>query len=184
MTTGGNARARRTAVREITPCLTFNGQAEEAVNFYTSAFSNSRIVSLVRSGTDGPVALGKVLHAVFELNGRTFTAFDGGPSFRFTEGFSLVATCETQDELDAVWQSLCQGGTAGPCGWLTDQFGVSWQIIPAALGEMIGNPEGGNVEQVMDALLTMGKLDIATLRHAYAQPSAERGAVATQQQGA
>lgn len=172
MTTKGNATTRneKTAVRSIIPCLTFNDQAEEAVNFYVSVVKNSRITSMVRSNSEGPVAKGKVLHAAFDLNGREFTAFDGGPSFSFAQGFSLVATCETQDELDEVWQKLSKGGEEGPCGWLKDKFGVSWQVIPAALGEMLGNPESGNAEKVMEALLTMGKIDIKTLEKAYQQP--------------
>lgn len=171
MTTKGNATTRneKTAVRSIIPCLTFNDQAEEAVSFYVSVFKNSRMVSIVRSSSEGPVSKGKVLHAVFELNGREFTAFDGGPSFSFSQGFSLVATCETQDELDEVWQKLSKGGEEGPCGWLKDKFGVSWQVIPAALGEMMGDPESGNAEKVMEALLTMGKIDIKTLERAYQQ---------------
>ncbi len=172
MATTGNARTGdgRTAVIGIVPCLTFKDQAEEAVSFYVSVFKNSRIVSLVRSDSEGPIPKGKVLHATFELNGREYTAFDGGPSFSFTEGFSLVATCETQQELDEVWQKLSSGGEEGPCGWLKDKFGVSWQVIPAALGEMMGDSKSGNPHRVIDALLKMGKIDIATLERAYKQP--------------
>ena len=164
-----SAHREKTAVRSIVPCLTFNDQAEEAVNFYVSVFKNSRIVSMVRSDADGPVPRGKVLHAVFELNGREFTAFDGGPDFSFSPGFSLVTTCETQEELDAVWEKLSTGGKEGPCGWLTDQFGVAWQVLPAALGEMLGDAKSGNLEKVMEALLKMGKIDIKTLEQAYKQ---------------
>jgi predicted 3-demethylubiquinone-9 3-methyltransferase (glyoxalase superfamily) len=149
------------------PCLTFSGRAEEAVNFYVSIFKNSRVVSMMRGDGKGPIPEGQVLHAVFELDGREFTAFDGGPQFFFTDGVSLVVTCDTQVEIDDVWARLSEGGEEGPCGWLKDRFGVSWQIVPAALGEMMGNPAGGNTAKVMEALLKMGKLDIAGLRRAY-----------------
>ena len=125
------------------------------------------VLSISRMESDGPIPKGKVLHASFELKGQQFTAFDGGPHFSFSEAFSMVATCDTQAELDAVWDALCEGGEPGPCGWLKDRFGVSWQVLPAALGELMGNAEGGNTAKVMDALLKMGKLDIATLEAAY-----------------
>jgi predicted 3-demethylubiquinone-9 3-methyltransferase (glyoxalase superfamily) len=149
------------------PCLTFKEHAEDAINFYVSLFRNSRIVSLTRSDGNGPIPRGQLLHASFQLDGRDFTAFDGGPSFSFTEGFSLVLTCETQEEIDEMWSRLSAGGEPGPCGWLKDQFGMSWQVVPAALGEMMTNPAGGNTARMMEALLKMGKLDIATLRRAY-----------------
>src|SRR5207249_7655431 len=128
-----------------------------------------RLVSLVRSEIDGPIPKGKLLNATFELDGREFTAFDGGPSFRFTEGISLVATCQTQEELDEVWSRLSEGGEEGPCGWLKDRFGVSWQVLPRALGKMMGDPRSGNPGKVMEALLKMGKIDIAALEQAYRQ---------------
>ena len=159
MTTRANATTEneKTAVRSIIPCLTFNDQAEEAVTFYVSVFKNSRIKSIIRSDADGPVPKGKVLHAAFELNGREYTAFDGGPHFTFTDGFSLVATCDTQEELDEVWKKLASGGEEGPCGWLKDRFGVSWQVLPTALGEMMSDSVSGSPERVMEALLKMGK---------------------------
>ncbi len=170
MTVTGNATTdSRTTVRSIVPCLTFDDRAEEAVSFYVSVFRNSRILSIVRSQSDGPVPRGKVLHAAFELDGREYTAFDGGPSFRFTEGFSLVATCETQEEIDEVWRKLSEGGEEGPCGWLKDRFGVSWQVVPTALGEMMTDSKSGDPRKVMEALLKMGKLDIKTLEEAYRQ---------------
>ena len=156
------------ATGQVRPCLTFQDRAEEAVNFYVSVFPNSRLVSLVRSEIDGPIPKGKLLNATFELDGREFTAFDGGPSFRFTEGISLVATCQTQEELDEVWSRLSEGGEEGPCGWLKDRFGVSWQVVPAALGQMMSDPKGGDTAKLMEALLKMGKLDIAALARAYA----------------
>src|SRR5262249_12026808 len=109
----------------------------------------------------------KLLHATFRLGGQEYTAFDGGETFAFSEAFSFVVTCETQDELDRIWDRLCDGGQPGPCGWLTDRFGVSWQVVPSDLNEMFGNPSGGNARAAMQAMLKMGKLDIATLRRAY-----------------
>ena len=162
------AQDQQTAVRNVVPCLTFKDQAEAAVNLYVSVFKNSKIKDIVRSTTDGPIPKGKVMHASFELNGREYTAFDGGPHFTFTEGFSLVATCDTQEELDTVWRRLSEnGGKEGPCGWLTDPFGVSWQVLPTSLGRMMSDSKSGNPGKVMEALLKMGKLDIATLERAY-----------------
>lgn len=168
------ARAKRapqsTTVRSVVPCLTFKDQAEAAASFYVSVFANSRITNLVRSDMDGPVPKGKVLNVAFELNGHAYTAFDGGDSFRFTEGVSLVASCDTQEELDDVWHKLSSdGGEEGPCGWLKDRFGVSWQIIPSSLQTMMAHPERGNTRAVLEAVWKMGKLDIATLDRAYAQ---------------
>ena len=152
----------------VTPSLTFKERAEEAMKLYVSVIKNSKIVNVVRS--DGnPLPKGSVLHATFELDGRQFTAMDGGPSFSFSEGISLVATCDTQEELDDTWKRLSDGGEEGSCGWLKDRFGVSWQVVPAALGEMMGDPRSGNSRKVMEALLKMGKIDIATLRQAYKQ---------------
>ena len=159
--------ANQTKVQSVRPCLTFKDRAEEAVNFYVSVFPNSRVISMLRSDGNGPLPEGSLLHATFELDGQEYTAFDGGPSFSFTEAFSFVATCETQDELDDIWARLSEGGEEGPCGWLKDRFGVSWQVVPAALGQMMGDPRSGNPAKVMDALLKMRKLDIATLEQAY-----------------
>jgi predicted 3-demethylubiquinone-9 3-methyltransferase (glyoxalase superfamily) len=160
--------AEHATVRSIVPCLTFKDQAEEAVNFYVSVFANSRITSLVRSDMDGPVPKGKVLNAAFELNGREYTAFDGGDHFKFSEAVSLVATCDTQQELDDVWHKLTSdGGEESQCGWLTDRFGVSWQIIPSSLQSMLAHPERGNVKAVLEAVWKMVKLDIAQLDRAY-----------------
>jgi predicted 3-demethylubiquinone-9 3-methyltransferase (glyoxalase superfamily) len=151
----------------IRPCLTFADQAEEAINLYVSVFKNSRVVSIVRSDGSGPIPEGKLMHATFELDGREYTAFDGGPTFTFSEGFSMVVTCDTQEEIDGVWAGLTEHGEPGRCGWLKDPFGVSWQIVPGALGEMMTDAKSGSPEKVMAALLKMGKLDIATLKHAY-----------------
>jgi predicted 3-demethylubiquinone-9 3-methyltransferase (glyoxalase superfamily) len=161
------AVAGKIQVQSVRPCLTFKERAEEAVNFYVSLFPNSRVVSLLRSQGNGPLAEGSVLHASFLLDGQEYTAFDGGPSFSFTEAFSLVATCETQEQIDETWSRLSDGGEEGPCGWLKDRFGVSWQVVPAALGQMMSDPASGNPAKVMEALLKMRKLDLATLEQAY-----------------
>jgi predicted 3-demethylubiquinone-9 3-methyltransferase (glyoxalase superfamily) len=124
------------------------------------------VLSLLRSD-GGPVPKGSLLHASFLLDGQEYTAFDGGPSFSFTEAFSFVATCEAQEEIDEVWARLTDGGEEGPCGWLKDRFGVSWQVVPRALGKMMSDPKSGNPAKVMEALLKMRKLDIATLERAY-----------------
>ena len=152
----------------VTPSLTFKERAEDAMKLYVSVIKNSKIVNIMRSD-GGPLPKGKVLHATFELDGREFTAMDGGPTFSFSEGISLVATCDTQEELDAIWKRLSEGGQEGPCGWLKDRFGVSWQVVPRALGEMMGHPESGNSGKVTEALLKMSKIEIATLREAYKQ---------------
>ena len=152
----------------VTPSLTFKERAEDAMKLYVSVIKNSKIVNIMRSD-GGPLPKGKVLHATFELDGREFTAMDGGPTFSFSEGISLVATCDTQEELDAIWKRLSEGGQEGPCGWLKDRFGVSWQVVPRALGEMMGHPESGNSGKVMEALLKMSKIEKATLREAYKQ---------------
>jgi predicted 3-demethylubiquinone-9 3-methyltransferase (glyoxalase superfamily) len=159
----------------VRPCLTFKDRAEEAVNFYVSVFPNSKVVSMLRSDGNidstledkGGMPTGSVLHASFVLDGQEYTAFDGGAHFAFTEAFSLVATCETQEELDAIWERLTEGGEEGPCGWLTDKFGVSWQVLPSALGRMMGDSQNGDPSKVVAAFLKMKKLDIATLERAY-----------------
>jgi predicted 3-demethylubiquinone-9 3-methyltransferase (glyoxalase superfamily) len=155
----------------LTPSLTFKDHAEEAITLYVSIIKNSKIESIMRSdGANIPIPKGSVLHASFVLDGQHFTAMDGGPSFSFTEGFSLVATCDTQAEIDDTWKRLTEGGgEPGQCGWLKDRFGVSWQVIPKSLGEMMSHPEAGNSGKMMEALLKMGKLDIAELERAYKQ---------------
>jgi predicted 3-demethylubiquinone-9 3-methyltransferase (glyoxalase superfamily) len=159
--------ANKVQVQSVRPSLTFKEGTEAAINFYVSLFPNSRVVSLLRSDGKGPLPEGSVLHASFVLDGQEYTAFDGGPSFTFTEAFSFVATCESQREIDEVWARLTEGGEEGPCGWLKDRFGVSWQVVPSALGQMMGDPKSGNPAKVMEALLKMRKLDLATLEQAY-----------------
>ncbi len=153
---------------EITTFLTFNGQAEEAVNFYTSIFDNSRVVSVSRYGEAGPGQAGSVISATFELEGQKFYALNGGPSFAFSQGISLFVSCETQDEVDDLWEKLSEGGEKGPCGWLTDKYGVSWQIIPRTLGEMLSDEDPEKASRVMNAMLQMCKIEIEGLRKAYA----------------
>jgi predicted 3-demethylubiquinone-9 3-methyltransferase (glyoxalase superfamily) len=161
------AVASKIQSQSVRPCLTFKDGTEEAINFYVSLFPNSSVLSLLKSDGQGPLPEGSVLHASFQLDGQEYTAFDGGPSFTFTEGFSFVATCETQEEIDETWSRLSEGGEEGPCGWLKDRFGVSWQVVPNALGQMMGDPASGNSAKVMEALLKMRKLDIAALKRAY-----------------
>ena len=162
------AASKKTKVQSITPCLVFKERAEEAVNFYVSLFDNSKIVSMVRSEGNEKMPKGTLMHAIFELNGREYTAFDGGPSFSFSEGISLMVTCETQEEIDRLWTGLtADGGEEGPCGWLKDRFGLSWQIVPAALGQMLSDSKHGNTAKALEAMLQMKRLDIAALQHAY-----------------
>ena len=163
-------RNAKISVRTIVPCLTFVDRTEEAVSFYVSVFNNSRVLSMVRSTVDGPIPKGKILNASFELGGQKYTAFDGGSHFQFSEAISLVATCETQEEIDATWSRLAEGGEEGPCGWVKDRFGVSWQIVPVQLQQMFSQPDKGNVQALLDAVLKMGKLDLATLEKAYRSP--------------
>jgi predicted 3-demethylubiquinone-9 3-methyltransferase (glyoxalase superfamily) len=154
-------------MQKITTFLTFDDQAEEAINFYTSIFPNSRIVSTTYYGDAGPGAAGTLMSATFELEGQQFMALNGGPSFTFAQGISLFVDCETQAEVDEVWEKLSEGGEQGPCGWLTDKFGVSWQVIPRALGELLNDEDPERAKAVMNAMLQMSKIEIAGLREAY-----------------
>lgn len=156
-------------MQRITTFLTFNNQAEEAVNFYVSIFPNSRILHISRYGEGAPVPAGTVMSATFELEGQQFTALNGGPHFTFSDGISLFVSCQNQAEVDELWEKLSAGGSPGPCGWLKDKFGVSWQIIPTALGELLGDPDPVKAQRVMGAMLQMSKIDIAALRRAYEQ---------------
>ena len=155
-------------MQNITTFLTFDDQAEEAMNFYTSIFDNSRIVSTSRYGKAGPGAEGTLMSGTFELEGQRFMALNGGPSFGFAQGISLFVDCESQDEVDELWEKLSEGGEKGPCGWLTDRFGVSWQVIPRALGELLGDPDPEKSSRVMQAMLQMSKIDVEGLRRAHA----------------
>jgi len=154
--------------QKITPFLWFDNNAEEAMNFYTSIFKNSRIVSVSRYG-DEAGQVGTVMTATFVLNGQEFMALNGGPHFKFTEAISFFVHCETQEEVDELWEKLSAGGEKGQCGWLKDKFGVSWQIVPTALGELLGDKDPEKSKRVMEAMLQMHKIDIAKLKQAYEQ---------------
>jgi predicted 3-demethylubiquinone-9 3-methyltransferase (glyoxalase superfamily) len=162
------------ALQKITPCLWFDDQAEEAAQFYTAIFNNSKIVTMTRYGEAGQEIHGKpagsVLTVVFELEGQTFTALNGGPIFRFNEAISLQVDCKTQNEVDYYWDKLSAGGNeqAQQCGWLKDRYGVSWQVVPTVLSEMLRDPEYEKSERVMTAMLQMKKIDIAELKRVYA----------------
>ncbi len=156
-------------MQKIVPFLTYDHQAEEAVNLYVSVFKNSRIVSLNRYGEDGPLPAGTVMSASFVLEGQEFIALNGGPHFTFAPGISLFVNCETQVEVDERWEQLSAGGEQQPCGWLKDRFGVSWQIIPTALSQLLGDPDPRKAGSVMQAMLKMSKIDIAGLRRAHEQ---------------
>jgi predicted 3-demethylubiquinone-9 3-methyltransferase (glyoxalase superfamily) len=154
-------------MQKITTFLTFNDQAEEAINLYTSIFDNSKIVSTTRYGDAGPGPKGSLMSATFELAGQQFMALNGGPSFTFAQGISLFVSCETQEEVDEYWEKLSEGGAEGPCGWLTDKFGVSWQVVPRVLGEMLNDEDPEKAKRVMNAMLQMSKIEIEGLRRAY-----------------
>jgi len=156
--------------KKITTFLTYDGQAEEAVALYTSVFPNSKVTSTRRYGEAGPGEPGSLMTATFELDGQEFMALNGGPSFTFSQGFSLFVDCETQEEVDQLWDKLSEGGEKGQCGWLTDKFGVSWQIIPRALGELLGDEDPEKANRVMNAMLQMTKIEIDGLRKAYESP--------------
>lgn len=157
----------------ITPFLWFDNQAEEAASFYTSLFKNSRVLNVARYGEAGAevsgIPRGTVMTVTFELDGQEFTALNGGPAFTFSEAISFMVKCETQEEVDRLWERLTEGGEAGECGWLKDRYGVSWQIVPTALGEMLQDNDPRRSERVTAALLKMKKIDIEKLRQAYGQ---------------
>lgn len=154
-------------MRKITPFLWFDNQLEEAMNFYVSLFDDSQILQVSRYEVDAPESPGKVLTATFRLAGQEIMALNGGPHFKFNEAISLFVNCETQEEVDTLWDKLSDGGEVQQCGWLKDRYGLSWQIVPTALGEMLGDPDPKKVQSVMQAMLQMMKIDIATLRRAY-----------------
>jgi predicted 3-demethylubiquinone-9 3-methyltransferase (glyoxalase superfamily) len=154
-------------MQKITPFLWFDDKAEEAMNFYTSIFENSKIGSVTRYGEEGPGPAGSVMTATFELDGQEFIALNGGPQFTFTEAVSFFVNCETQEEVDKLWEKLSEGGEKGQCGWLKDKYGLSWQIVPSALGEMLNDPDPVKSQRVMKAMLQMDKIDINGLKQAY-----------------
>lgn len=156
-------------MQKITTFLTFQERGEEAVNFYVSLFQNSRITNIVRYEDGGPFPAGTLINATFELDGQQFMAMDAGPHFRFAEGISLLVDCKTQEEVDRLYDGLAEGGEKQPCGWVRDKFGVSWQIVPSVLGELMGDPDRAKAQRVMEALMPMHKIDIAALQRAYEQ---------------
>ena len=155
-------------MQKITPNLWFDTEAEEAANFYTSLFEDSRILHVMHYGDAGPRPSGMVLTVTFQLAGQEFTALNGGPEFKFNEAISLLVNCESQAEVDELWEKLSAGGEEGPCGWLKDKFGVSWQIVPTVLEEMLRDEDTDKANRVMTAMLQMGKIDVGELEKAYA----------------
>ena len=154
-------------MQKITPFLWFDDKAEEAMNFYVSIFKNSKVGRVTRYGDAGPGPKGSVMSATFELEGQEFFALNGGPQFKFTPAISLFVNCETQQEVDVLWEKLSAGGRKDRCGWLQDKYGLSWQIIPSALGKMLGDKDPEKSKRVMQAMLHMDKIDIKGLQQAY-----------------
>lgn len=163
-------------IQKITPFLWFDDNAEEAAKFYVSIFRNSKIVNVTRYGEAGAKASGRskgsVMTVAFELEGQSFVGLNGGPIFTFSPAISFAVNCDTQKEIDDLWEKLCDGGEEVECGWLKDKYGVSWQIVPAVLGEMMSDPDPDKAERVMQAVIQMKKLDIAGLKKAYEKDKA------------
>src|SRR5579859_4233931 len=156
-------------MQKITPFLWYDGNAEEAVNFYVSVFKNSKVVSFARYGDAGPGPKGSVMTAAFQLDGQDFVALNGGPQYKFTPAISFVVNCEAQAEVDELWEKLSAGGRKDRCGWLQDKFGVSWQIVPSILGEVLNGTDKAGAARAMKAMMGMTKLDIKALKQAYDQ---------------
>jgi len=156
-------------MQKITPFLWFDHQAEEAMNFYISIFKNSKVVRIARYGDTGPEPKGSVMTAAFQLDGQDFVALNGGPHFTFSPAISFVVNCETQEEIDEFWEKLSDGGKENQCGWLDDKYGVSWQIVPTVLGQLLSDPDSVKAGRVMQAMLQMRKIDIASLKRAHEQ---------------
>jgi len=155
-----------TIMKKITPFLWFNENAEEAMDFYISIFKNSKILSISRYSDAGPGPKGTVMVGTFELDGERFIALNGGPQFKFTEAISFSVDCETQEEIDYFWEKLSEGGQKSQCGWLKDKFGLSWQVVPSKMGELMNSKEPGKSQRVMQEMLKMSKLDIKKLQEA------------------
>ncbi|OHC79157.1 MAG: hypothetical protein A3H24_01100 [Rhodoferax sp. RIFCSPLOWO2_12_FULL_60_11] len=154
-------------MQKITPFLWFDSQAEEAMNFYVSIFRNSKVLTVNRYGDAGPGPKGTVMTANFLLDGQEFVALNGGPQYKFTPAISFVVNCESQQEVDDLWDKLSAGGREDPCGWLQDKFGVSWQIVPSVLVKLLSDPDPVKAQRVMAAMMKMKKIDIAALKRAY-----------------
>ena len=155
-------------MQKLTPCLWFDTEGEDAANFYTSVFPNSKISEIARYGSAGPRDEGTVMTVSFELDGQEFVALNGGPDFKFSEAVSFQVSCKDQEEVDAYWSKLSESGEEGPCGWLKDKFGLSWQIVPTALPELLSNPDKEKAQRVMAAMLEMKKIEIDELERAAA----------------
>lgn len=155
-------------MQKITPFLWYDNNADEAVSLYISVFKNSKITDITRYGDAGPGPKGSVMTIAFQLEGQDFIALNGGPMFKFTEAISLSVDCKTQQEVDELWEKLSAGGQPGQCGWLKDKFGLSWQIVPSALVEMLQDQDAEKSNRVMQAMMQMRKIDVASLRRAYA----------------
>jgi predicted 3-demethylubiquinone-9 3-methyltransferase (glyoxalase superfamily) len=155
-------------MKAITPCLWFDTQGEDAAEFYTSVFPNSKIREISRYGSAGPRPEGMVMTVGFELDGQRFIALNGGPDFTFNEAVSFEVICENQEEVDRYWEALSEGGEEGPCGWLKDRFGVSWQVVPARLYELLQDPDSEKSQRAMEAMLGMKKIEIEGLERAAA----------------
>ena len=155
-------------MQKITPFLWFNGNAEEAAIFYTSVFPNAKIDSITRYPEGGPAPAGSVLTVAFSINGQQFVGLNGGPEFPFTEAVSFVVNCESQEEVDASWEQLLEGGTPSHCGWLKDRFGLSWQVVPTGLVKMLQDKDPEKTKRVMAAMMGMTKIDLNVLEEAYA----------------
>ncbi len=156
-------------MQKITSFLWFDHEAEEAMNLYVSVFKNSKILSVSRYGEGGPGLAGSVMTATFQLEGQEFMVLNGGPDHKFTEAISFFVDCKNQEEVDELWNKLSEGGEEGPCGWLKDRYGLSWQIIPSVLGELLNDPDPVRSQSVLKAMLQMKKIDIVALQKAYAQ---------------
>jgi predicted 3-demethylubiquinone-9 3-methyltransferase (glyoxalase superfamily) len=154
-------------MRGLTTCLWFDTQAEEAANFYASVFDDGKVNQVLHYGSAGPREAGLVMTVDFELAGQSFVALNGGPDFTFNEAVSIQVDCESQEEVDRYWAALSEGGEEGPCGWLKDKYGVSWQIIPTLLNELVSDPDPAKAQAAMAAMLQMGKIDSAALQAAY-----------------
>jgi predicted 3-demethylubiquinone-9 3-methyltransferase (glyoxalase superfamily) len=152
---------------KITPYLWFDNNAEEAIQFYSSIFKNSKTVNVTRYGEGGPLPKGTLMSATFEVEGQQFMALNGGPHFKFNEAISFFVKCETQEEVDELWEKLSEGGEEGRCGWLKDKYGLSWQIIPSILGKLMQDEDAGKAKILMEDMFKIDKIDIKSLKQAY-----------------
>ena len=157
-------------MQKITPFLWFNGQAEEAMNYYCSIFKNSKVLTVNRYGEGGPAPKGTVMVAKFELDGQEFIALNGGPEYTFNPAISMVVNCIGQQEVDEMWEKLSAGGEKQVCGWLKDKYGISWQVVPIEMGDLMSDPDPAKAQRVMQAMMQMTKIDLTALKEAYNKP--------------